>query len=55
MTIQYESHRIELNAIYKMEYDLSVLEYYDHLIRFLEYMSKNNRKVTVNSTPDFLL
>ena len=29
VTIQYESHRIELNAIYKMEYDLSVLEYYD--------------------------
>ncbi|AJI08701.1 MULTISPECIES: DDE-type integrase/transposase/recombinase [Bacillus] len=56
VTIQYESHRIELNAIYKMEYDLSVLEYYDQPNPiFLEYMSKNNRKVTVNSTPDFFV
>ena len=29
MTIQFESHKVELNAIYKMEYDSSVLEYYD--------------------------
>ncbi len=29
MTIQFESHRVELAAIYEMEYDKDVLEYYD--------------------------
>ncbi|WOA63262.1 Mu transposase C-terminal domain-containing protein [Bacillus mycoides] len=56
MTIQFESHKVELNAIYKMEYDSSVLEYYDQPNTvFLEYTSKNNRKVSVNSTPDFFV
>ncbi|MCC2463896.1 Tn7 transposase TnsA N-terminal domain-containing protein, partial [Bacillus mobilis] len=56
MTIQFESHKVELNAIYKMEYDSSILEYYDQPNTvFLEYMSKNNRKVSVNSTPDFFV
>ena len=29
VTIQFESHRVELPAIFEMEYDDSVLEYYD--------------------------
>src|SRR6202167_1281629 len=29
VTIQFESHRVELQAIFELEYDDSVLEYYD--------------------------
>ncbi|HLK64671.1 MAG TPA: hypothetical protein VKU19_14600 [Bryobacteraceae bacterium] len=29
MTIQFESHRVELAAIYEMEHDAHVLEYFD--------------------------
>ena len=29
MTIQFESHKVELWAIYAMEYDAQVLEYFD--------------------------
>jgi hypothetical protein len=29
VTIQFESHRVELPAIFELEYDDSVLEYYD--------------------------
>ena len=29
VTIQFESHRVELAAIYEMEHDAHVLEYFD--------------------------
>jgi hypothetical protein len=29
VTIQFESHRVELPAIFELEHDQSVLEYYD--------------------------
>jgi hypothetical protein len=29
VTIQFESHRVELAFIYEMEHDADVLEYYD--------------------------
>ena len=29
VTIQFESHRVELAEIYEMEHDADVLEYYD--------------------------
>ena len=29
MTIQFESHRVELAAVYEMQHDPDVLEYYD--------------------------
>jgi hypothetical protein len=29
VTIQFESHRVELAFIYQLEHDSSVLEYYD--------------------------
>ena len=30
-TLQFESHKVELRAIYAMEYDRTVLEYYCHI------------------------
>jgi hypothetical protein len=33
MSIQFESHRVELWAIYAMERDDNVLEYYDQPVR----------------------
>ena len=29
VTIQFESHRVELAIVYEMEHDLDVIEYYD--------------------------
>ncbi|MED2762091.1 DDE-type integrase/transposase/recombinase [Bacillus thuringiensis] len=56
MTIQFESHKVELPAIYEMEYSLSTLEYYDQPKPvYLEYLSRSGRKVSVNSTPDFFV
>lgn len=56
MTIQFESHKVELPAVYEMEYSSSVLEYYDQPKPvFMEYLSKNGRKISVNSTPDYFL
>ncbi|MCU5325623.1 DDE-type integrase/transposase/recombinase [Bacillus cereus] len=56
MTIQFESHTVELPAIYEMEYDSSVYEYYDQPKQvFMEYLSESGRKISVNSTPDFFI
>ncbi|MFA1714147.1 Mu transposase C-terminal domain-containing protein [Peribacillus frigoritolerans] len=55
-TIQFESHTVELPAIYEMEYDQSILEYYDQPKPvFMEYLSGTGRKISVNSTPDFFV
>lgn len=56
LTIQFESHRNELAAIYEMEYDSSVLEYYDQPPPFkLLYEAKNGRQIGVLHTPDFFV
>lgn len=56
MTIQFESHKVELPAIYHMEHDENVLEYYDQPFPIkLTYASKNNKNIGVLSTPDFFL
>jgi transposase InsO family protein len=56
MTIQAESHRVELAAIYLMEHDPAVLEYYDQPPPLtLTYSSPQGRKVTVRHTPDFFV
>jgi len=40
-TIQFESHKVELWAIYTMEYDHTVLEYYDQPTKLeLQYLAK---------------
>jgi putative transposase len=55
-TIQFESHKVELWAIYDMEYDRAVLEYYDQpMVLELRYASPSGRPVKVQHTPDFLV
>jgi putative transposase len=55
-TLQFESHKVELWAIYTMEHDRAVLEYYDQPTTLtLRYRSKTGRQVTVPHTPDFLV
>src|SRR5216684_7915399 len=55
-TIQFESHKVELWAMYVMEYDRAVLEYYDQpLVLPLRYTSSSARPVQVDHTPDFLV
>lgn len=54
--IQAESHRNELAFVYEMEYDETVLEYYDQpSVIKLEYQAKNGRQVGVLHTPDFFV
>ena len=56
LTIQFESHTVELAGIYQMEYDSDVLEYYDQPPSIkLNYESKNKRNVGVWHTPDFFV
>ncbi len=54
VTIQFESHTVELAWIYEMEYDHDVLEYYDQPCRItLRYLSANGRQIPTLHTPDF--
>src|SRR5436305_9291406 len=55
-TIQFESHRGELAAIYQFEHDPTVLEFYDqpNAIKLI-YPSKKGRQVGVLHTPDFFV
>src|SRR5438093_9541003 len=53
VTIQFESHRVELAFVYEMEHDPDVLEYYDQAPAIpLEYESGNGRHLAVMHTPD---
>ncbi len=56
VTIQFESHRVELAFIYEMEHDPEVLEYYDQApsIR-LDCESINERRLAVMHTPDYFV
>jgi putative transposase len=55
-TIQFESHKVELWAIYTMEHDPHVLEYYDQPLHLdLTYAARSGRTTTVKHTPDFLV
>jgi putative transposase len=54
--IQFESHRVELAAIYEMEYDADVLEYWDQPPSIkLDYRSPAGRRMGVLHTPDFFV
>ncbi len=56
MTIQFESHRVELAAIYELEHNRDVLEYYDQPPTFkLEYCSAKGRRLGVLHTADFFV
>lgn len=54
--IQFESHHVELWAIYAMERDDDVLEYYDQPARIpLRYRAPSGRLTTQWHTPDFFV
>jgi len=57
LSIQFESHRLELAAIYEMEHDPDVLAFYDQPGRIkLTYQGKNtDRRVGAIHTPDFFV
>lgn len=56
VTIQFESHRVELAGIYEREHDDSVEEFCDQppSIR-LDYLSAEGRHPRVRHTPDFFV
>lgn len=56
VTIQFESHRVELAGIYEMEHDPSVAEYFDQPPPIkLNYASPKGRRMGVWHTPDFFV
>ena len=56
LTIQFESHRVELPLVYEMEHDPGVLEYYDQPPSIpLAYHAANGRSVSVMHTPDYFV
>ncbi len=56
LTIQFESHTVELAGIYQMEYEEDVLEYYDQPPSIkLNYKSLTGCQVGVWHTPDFFV
>lgn len=56
VTIQFESHRVELAFLRELEHDPDVLEYYDQPPSFrLEYRSACGRRVVVSHTPDYFV
>src|SRR6266496_6300833 len=56
VTIQAESHHVELAALYEYEHDPQTLEFYDQPPPIkLVYEAKNRRPVSVWFTPDYFV
>src|ERR1041385_5588642 len=56
VTIQFESHRVELPTIFELEHDASVLEYFDQAPAIkLDYCSADGKRLGVMHTPDFFV
>jgi hypothetical protein len=56
LSIQFESHTVELPAIYLMEHDPKTFEFYDQPPPIkLEYHANNGKNVGVLHTPDFFV
>ena len=56
VTIQFESHRVELAAVYELEHDGDVLEYYDQPPTFkLDYRGATGRHLGVLHTADYFV
>jgi hypothetical protein len=54
VTIQFESHRVELAEIYEMEHDAGLLEYYDQPPPIkLDYESLSGKRLGVLHTADY--
>lgn len=56
VTIQFESHRVELPFVYEYEHDDTVLEYYDQPPSIpLAYQAANGRSLSVIHTADYFV
>ncbi len=56
VTVQFESHRVELAGIYEMEHDDAILEYFDQPPAIkLDYESVAGKRMGVLHTPDFFV
>jgi putative transposase len=56
LTIQFESHQVELPAIYELEHDPQVLEFYDQPPPIkLDYLGLDGRRRSHLHTPDFFV
>lgn len=56
VTIQFESHRVELAGIYEMEHDPEVFEFFDQPIQIkLNYRGTGGKRVGILHTPDFFV
>src|SRR5262245_8252277 len=56
VTIQFESHRNELAAIYELEHDISVLEFYDQPPSIkLNWVTDAGRGIGIFHTPDYFV
>ena len=56
VTIQFESHRVELPFVYEMEHDPAVLEYYDQPPSIpLACPAASGRRLSVMHTPDYFV
>ena len=56
VTVQFESHRVELAAIYELEHDRDVIEYYDQPPTLkLDYRGATGRHLGVLHTADFFV
>ena len=56
VTIQFESHRVELPFVYEIEHDPAVLEYYDQPPSIpLAYPTARGRRLSVMHTPDYFV
>jgi putative transposase len=56
VTIQFESHRVELPTVFELEHDDAVLEYYDQVPAIkLDYYSADGKRLAVLHTPDFFV
>lgn len=55
-TIQFESHRNELAAIFEYEHDETVCEFYDQPSRIkLDYKGPSGKRLSILHTPDFFV
>jgi len=56
VTIQFESHRVELAVVYELEHNADVLEYWDQPNSIkLDYESAHGRHLGVLHTPDYFV
>jgi putative transposase len=56
VTIQFESHRVELPFVYELEHDATVLEYYDQPPSIpLSYPAASGKRVSAMHTPDYFV